>query len=875
MRNSSRFKPNSILCRKSVKFVRNFLGNSPKNNNVPSLATIGALFTAGILVAASPELSTPPTSLTLAMWCAGSIWILARFGLRERAWLAVVFTLGGARMTVDQLAGAAVPTPPGVTIDDRVPERVVGTVAGPVITSGGRLRFALAVDGPMDVRLQVTTRVHPTTSDGAEASSTAPPRPLPGDLVRVTGRVFRPRGYRVSGARPSARLARAQGIDLTVFASQLEVLERDHTWTIWRAATRAHRQVVETLRERGGDPAGNAIMRALIAGDRDALDPAMHERYRIAGVAHVLAVSGLHLAVVSALAFAFVRRIWAAMPELALRVPPALAGALVAAPIAVGYTLMTGGRTSTMRALFMVLVVLGGAAMARRARLLDALGLAASILLALRPCNVFDPGFQLSFAATATLLLLARTGRHHSSPDTSRPGRPVGLAMHGWRAVWRAVWRLIAVSAWASLATAPLVALAFAEISLGGVFTNVVAVPLTELFLVPLGMLGVGLHQLSPSVGGWLLDLTIAMAGGLDRAVSAVAGILPHTPVSIPDRWQLLGWLLVWAGAIPVRLAWSRWRRAALIAAGLLLALGSWMVHSHLAPAWRDHVRITFLDVGQGDAAVIELPGGGVWLIDGGGLPFVHPGSGGPGDSAALQPSERRRLAATPGRLSVARFLAHRHIGRIDLLIISHPHPDHYEGLHALLGRFAIDEVWIARGHRPPPPSQRDLLRALRAGGARVHYPELDRPYKHGRISLTVLAPRYLEKRAAEDPVVATNDNSLVVRLDAFGRSVLFAGDLEREGEELLLARHPGLPVDVVKVPHHGSRTSSTPAFVQATRPSFAVVSCGRANRFGFPAAEVVTRWRAAGARVLRTDQHGAVTVLMEPGGRLRVQTFD
>lgn len=613
----------------------------------------------------------------------------------------------------------------------------------------------------------------------------------------------------------------------------------------------------------------NAVVRAMITGDRSGLESELTARYRDAGVAHILAVSGLHLAVVTLLAFVGVRRVWATIPGLSSRVRPNLVATLTAAPAALGYGLITGGRISTMRALLVVLVVLAGVGLARRARGLDALGLAALVLLMYRPASLFDPSFQLSFAATSTLILVAGRNQAQEQRYDARPT----LVYRVLHKLWRTLRGLLGVSMWATLATAPFTALAFGQIAIAGVLTNLFAVPLVELFIVPLGVAGAALSPVCPDGGGMLIDGALVVAGTLDAVVAWAAELAPSIPVFPPSSWELLGAGAAWIGAI----GWARSRdtrttrrsRGA-IALGVAIMVGSYLVSLYVTPHLQTDVQISFLDVGQGDAAVIQVPGGQVWMIDGGGLPFVNP--------RITDDRERRRQATSPGRLSVARFLSKKRIRRIHRLVISHPHPDHYEGLHALIGKVAIDEVWVARQlpELPLPPSYRELLASLRQSGASIYHPQLDTPYVDGQVSLTVLAPRYLDDRATADPVSGHNDNSLVVRLDAFTRRVLFAGDIEREGEDLLVA-HAGerLRADIVKVPHHGSRSSSSLAFVNATTPGWAMISCGVANRFDFPAAEVVNRWREAGARVLQTNLAGAITVLIQPDGRLKVRVFD
>ena len=245
--------------------------------------------------------------------------------------------------------------------------------------------------------------------------------------------------------------------------------------------------------------------------------------------------------------------------------------------------------------------------------------------------------------------------------------------------------------------------------------------------------------------------------------------------------------------------------------------------------------------------------------------------------AGGLPNAQSPAAAAAPGR-TVTRALAAFGKTAIDRAIISHPHPDHYLGLLAIDA--PIRELWAAL---PPDAAPADragfgaVTAQLALRGTRLVTPELGRHVATAGVELEVLWPRYdTEPLAAADPVRTVNDNSLVVVVRYAGRSLLFAGDLELEGEEGLV-HGPNAPlghVDVVKVPHHGSRTSSSPGFVAATHPELAVISCGVANLFGFPSGEVVHRWQAGGARVERTDLGGTITVTVSRSGELRVERF-
>lgn len=847
------------------------------------LPWLALAFAAG---AGAVEIMRQAVPAGLAAWLAGAglvLMLAARGPARARLVLALACA-GALRMAAARLDVERTPAlPAGVVADDRGLDTLVGTVSGPVEERPDRRAFLLALEGGPAARVWVTAR-------GAAGAA----RPvLPGDRVRVRGRLRTPRGYRVPGGFDMRRLAAIRGAHLALATRRVEVLGAGPS--PWRWPGRLQRWAAAEVDRPGRDATARAAARAMITGDEGGLDAAGSQRFRDAGVSHVLSVSGLHLAVVALLGFAAVRRAWAAVPALATRVEPARMGALVAAPVAVGFTMMTGAEVATVRALVVVLVVLAGAATTRRARMIDALGAAGLVILAAQPFALFDPSFQLSFAAVATLALAVRPQR---PGDAGGVGGADGAGF--WPSAWpraRAVLRrvraalrragralrgLAEASLWVTLATAPLTALAFGTVATGGLVANLPVVPLTELVIVPLGMLGLGLAAVWSAAGALVLDVAVVASGWVVAIADATAAVAPVLAVPPPNAVELGACGLIWAVAIAgMRGVWRV--RAALVAAGLgaLVLAGSWAITSWLAPAWRDELAVTFLDVGQGDAAVLELPGGAVWMIDSGGLPFVS-------DAARLPLAERQRLAEAPGAQAVVPFLAARRIRRLDVVVISHPHPDHYEGLRAVARAVEIGELWVAR---PAPALEARaeagreagqargfaaLVRELEARGTRVVHPLLDAPVEHRGVVMTALAPRYLDGVASVDPILGVNDSSLVMRVDFGGRMILFAGDVEREGEALLHARHgPGLRADVVKVPHHGSATSSTAGLVHATAPALAVISCGVLNRFGFPDPRVVARWRALGTLVLRTDQAGAITVAITPGGTMRVSTLD
>jgi competence protein ComEC len=734
--------------------------------------------------------------------------------------LAAGVALGAARG-----ARAPVVAPAGVTVDDRTADRVIGVVRGPV------------VHGPRGDGALLDT-------DAAAIWMWSDEHLVPGERVAATGVVRTPRGLRDPAVPDRAEAAHARGAELELTARRIERLGLaegpgallDRAWR-WAGATQA--AWARTIDEAGGDPVGRAALRGIAVGDRGEVPPALDQRWRAVGIYHVLSVSGLHLAVVAGLAFGLLRRLVAASPW-GGRTRPARWAAPPALMLAVAYTMITGAQLATLRSLVAVTLVLIAQFFDRPLRLVDAIGVAALAILAWRPADLLDPSFQLSFVAALTLALGA-------------PGGAQGRGVRGW------LMRGLVSSTWVAITTAPLTAYHFHQVAAGGVLGNLVLTPLVELVALPVGLAGAVLG-ISPAIAAasWIVGLA-------DRGAGLLAAVTPVGHIAVASA-GVMTVLVALSLALAAR---TGGRDAASLAVRVALWLALCLVWSlGRSPPPGGALRVTFLDVGQGDAALIELPDGAVWLIDAGGNPGAR-------DLAQ---------AAAPGR-AIDRVLAAYDHARIALAIVSHPHPDHYLGLAGL--EAPIDELWSAEDSGAPPRDRRPpamhsampgfaaITAGLAARGTRLVHPPLGVARQQAGVELVVWAPRYQPAagapvRCAADPVRTVNDNSLVVALRYRGRTLVFTGDVEAEGEDVLVAAGLGA-ADVVKVPHHGSPTSSTAALVAATHPGLVVISCGPANAFGFPSPDVVERWRAAGADIARTDRDGAITVTVDAAGELAV----
>jgi len=607
-----------------------------------------------------------------------------------------------------------------------------------------------------------------------------------------------------------------------------------------------------------------AEMRALVIGDRGGIGEALRQRFALTGLAHMLVISGLHLGFVAAAAFSFVRLLMMLFPGLTARGYANKAAALAAALAASTYAAIAMPHVSTARALVMVLAY-ALAVVADRARaLLASLALAAIVICLALPGSTADIGFQLSFASVLAIVLgmrrfapwwKRRIGTHDTAEHT--PGAKHAL---GWMPrAGAASAGYVAVSFWALMGVAPLTAYHFNQFSAVGVIANSVVVPIMAIGGVICGLTACAIGMIAPALGvplliaaGWSLALGTYLAGWFARWPAAYFRIFTPTPLEIAIVY---GGLLLWLtrpidrATITVLPQFStrfsaRWRLAccAILAVMLAADAGWWTYDRWFAPG----LRVTFLSVGEGDAAVVRFAGGRVMLIDAGG---AWPGG------------------FDFGERVVARYLWAEKIMHVDYLVVSHPDLDHFGGMTFVARNFSPGEFWVTAAVKPEP-----MYTALMAeiAAERIPLRVVDtsmRPLIRGEASVRCLGPAPAEAESRD------NDLSMVLRIaqgpqNMLPQSVLFTGDIEAAGERALLARMPAamLAATVLKAPHHGSRTSSSSAFVAAVRPQVAVLSLGYRNRFGFPAPEVVERYIAAGARVLRTDRSGAVSVDLGEG---------
>lgn len=728
---------------------------------------------------------------------------------------------------VQQRAGGGAMDIPGVEGHTVV---VIGQVVQPPDPGGGK------------VRLQIRSRwlLHDSLTTPFSATllvAIIPPKnsgPIPaityGMTLGLRGILERPGDSRNPGEFSPRQYYTANGIEglMTVRApDQIVVLNPLGGWWFLREIVFPLRRYILASIEATVTGDEGELLKGLLIGERGGMRALTRRAFMDSGVAHILAVSGSNVAVVAG-ALMFVLS-FCHFPR-----------CFVALPVAVGllvYMWITGSQPPVVRATIMAMVVLAGRMFRMKAHPLNSCGLAALLMFALEPRQLFDIGFQLSFGAVLSIIVLY-----------PRLNAPISRLSHGsWHGkVAVATLQLAAVSLAATVGTLPLTALSFGRVSLVGIAANMIIVPVSGICVV-LGMvtalastLGTAVALAYGSVNEFLLAATLRVAEWCAAVPFATVDAMRFRPIFFMPFYALL-FVLCSAGRP------EQFRRAFVV---LLLALNGTVFASggNIYQRERGLLRVSVVDVGQGDAILLECPAGETILVDAG------PGPREPGLETAIVP-----------------FLKRRGIERIDLLVLTHAHDDHAGALPDVLSSFDVRRVvWSGLIPETPPYAPvRSLLSSLK-NLAPVHAGSLIRDIPLMR--LYILAPATAANAGTGSPADSPNRCSLVMKVVFAGASLLLTGDAE-EGEEISLVETYAdlLRADILKVGHHGGKAGTSEAFLKTVRPAWAILSVGRYNRFGHPSDAVLDRLALHDIAVARTDREGAVIFETDGTGWSRV----
>lgn len=584
-------------------------------------------------------------------------------------------------------------------------------------------------------------------------------------------------------------------------------------------------------------PETAGLISAITTGERSFISRSVREAFNNSGLAHLLSISGTHFGLFSIMLFSVfiftIRRLpYRLLQALTLYLTPAQLSAILCIPFMLFYLSISGGSPPAIRSFVMISVFLAGLLLGRKGFWLHSLLFAAVLLVLWEPYLVLSLSFQLSFVAVLFIGFSLETPGQGASFDRHRTKEQGEKEKHDIDSillkedkenkVFRYIKKSIMITVAASVGTAPLVAYHFHYLSAISPFTNLLVAPLIGFTVIPLALLSSFLFiATGVYIGAPIVEISAEFSLWLTHMMAEI----PFASVMVPAFPPIL--LITFYAGFLFYVVGGKRRKLLIVPFLPLLIYGVF----HIAD--RPELTVHYLDVGQGDAAVVELPDKKTILID----------TGRSGTEAAS-------------------FLRYRGINHIDGLILSHVHPDHTGGLRKILDEFSVSELWD--NGRIAYPKKFILPASVR------HLSRGD-VLNNGVYSITVLHPYREFYTLLGTDYDAENNASLVMKISGRNYSFLFSGDIEEEAEHDITHLGTWLISDILKTPHHGSSTSAGVAFLKSVAPSVAVISAGRDNAFGHPTKEVLARLK--GRAILRTDRDGAIKITEKSTG-LQIKTY-
>jgi competence protein ComEC len=665
------------------------------------------------------------------------------------------------------------------------------------------------------------------------------------DRLIFSARLHKPHNFGNPGGFDFVRWLAFQDIYVTGYVSREQGLVRLGLpqSRSWLRKIDTFRSTIREIIDSSTSPPINSFLRALLLGEQSAIPDEINESFIRTGTAHILAISGLNVGIVAAFFYFLFRRLLGFSEFLLLKTNvPKFATALSVLPV-LFYVLIAGAGVSVQRAFIMTVAYIAALLFNRERDLYHATAFAALVILVIQPPALFGASFQLSFVSVLGIVLfapkiLSLLPQHDKLLQKLEPP--------WWRRLKHQPLVFMVVTFSAMLATAPLVAYYFSLFSFSGLVANLLIVPLAGFLIVVLGLIGVLLIPFSAFVAGFIFYLSGLLSDITIKIATFLANI-PWTIFLVPTPTLITVFLSYFF--ILALFCWKfyGWPKKIIFISSVLLIVNFFYHHFHVKPP---ALFVTFIDVGQGDSAFIRFPEGKTMLIDGGGFPN--------GDFDT-------------GKNIVTPFLLGQGVWRIDYLVLTHPHPDHYYGLRYIAKNFSIREFWT-NGDTVDDPCFLELGKILAQRKVIVRKLNSSSPEMLIQgVSMGILHPPPAYSGSGQGLDARLNNNSLVIKLSYGGIGFLFSGDIGVDAEKMLLLTGKDLSADVFKIPHHGSTTSSSIPFINSVGPRVAICSVGFRNPFNLPHLIVLERFQKKGCAIYRTDLNGAVTIATE-GKELQVQ---
>jgi len=621
------------------------------------------------------------------------------------------------------------------------------------------------------------------------------------------------------------------------------------------------RHRISNLIDQIGDKEQQGVLKALIIGDRNTISPELRKAFNRVGAGHLLAISGLHIGIIATASFLFFKWILSHIRFFLLNAWTKKGAVILSMVPVLVYGLLSGMSPSTQRAVIMVIVFLTAFLFEREHDLINTLAIAAMIILIVHPPSVFSISFQLSFAAVLAIIYgFSRLPPLWSTGQNS-------TRKQKWSKAAIKLYCFVMTSFFAIVGTLPLVMRYFNQVSLVGLPANIIFIPLIGFVVVPLGIMAVFLYPLTVTGALVCLKAASAVLEYVIKIINLISGwafaaIKTVTPNYLEIFcFYVLFWVLLNLKRVknknPVDLSNDRrgqskksiQKSVVTVALLTVLVFSADLGYGLYQRYWRDDVRVTMIDVGHGNASLLELPYGYTMLIDGGGF------------------SDNRMFDV--GASIVAPLLWRKKIRTVDTVVLSHANSDHLNGLIYIVENFHVKQVWL--NHESADTfGYRLFMDTIKKNHIQMPaYRKITGVHNINGVQVDVLYPPkdFIEKKDTE--TWRNLDNNSMVLKASFGKvSLLFPGDIKIPAEyELVSTVGDKLRSTVLLAPHHGSKTSSSERFLEKVKPEVVVISSRWKSRFGFPHPSVLKRYQDMGCRVLETARNGAVS--MRTDGRI------
>jgi competence protein ComEC len=681
-----------------------------------------------------------------------------------------------------------------------------------------------------------------------------------GDFIRFHSVLKKIQSFQNPGGFDYERHMNLQGIYATGFVANNSniILLRQNTASGIRLKLETFRLYLKDIIYQNASTPQREIIEAMTIGNQNSIPAEVRDNFNKTGTSHILSISGLHIGMVAATTFFIILLILKSSEYLMLRFNIIKLASAASFLMVIIYALIAGMGVTVIRSALMALVFLCALFLGRQKDIFNTLALTAFIILVISPESLFDISFQLSFASVLAIIYIVPRFSNFSFPSFT----DIPL---WWQKIIQHIFLSILVCIAATLGTIPLIVFYFNRVSAITIIANLIAVPLLGTIALVFCMAFILCAFFSPLIAGFFIK---------------ISSFLVQISVYVIDYLASLSWssftftkpniteIVIFYLLLFISLRFIDLRRVSGIKKGFLdryplflkLLLITLIVF-FLADAvylwskdkFSSDLRVTAIDVGQGSSILVRFPEGKNMLIDGGGFP----------DSSFDM-----------GKLVVAPFLYHERISTIDTVVLSHPHPDHLQGLLYITENFNVKEVW-STGQLSEDEIFQQWQKIIAQKKIKMNFISAQSPAaKINGVQLNVLWPlKPVSANAGDLSYRKVNNDSLVLKMKYGNVSFLFPADISSLVESSLIKSKRDLYSDVLFAPHHGSYHSSSIDFIKKVSCRYAVISAGKANAFRHPHQRTLDRYKSFSVKLLRTDKNGAITLITD-GTTLRVNTF-